>query len=55
MAAALPDRLARGLSRRRRALGIAQGYDWPTSYLVMAALAGIGILTTLLVLEPRVC
>ena len=36
------------------ALGIAQGYDWPTSYSVMAALAGVGILTTLLVREPQV-
>ncbi len=36
------------------ALGIAQGYDWPTSYSVMAALAGVGIVTTLLVREPRV-
>jgi PAT family beta-lactamase induction signal transducer AmpG len=35
------------------ALGIAQGYDWPTSYLVMAVLAGIGIVTTLLVREPQ--
>ena len=25
------------------ALGLAQGYDWPTSYLVMACLAGIGV------------
>ena len=36
------------------ALGIAQGYDWPTSYYVMAALAGVGIVTTLLVSEPKV-
>ncbi len=35
------------------ALGIAEGYDWPTSYLVMAVLAGVGIITTLLVREPR--
>ena len=35
------------------ALGIAQGYDWPTSYSVMAVLAGIGIVTTLLVREPQ--
>ena len=34
------------------ALGLAQGYGWATSYTVMAALAGIGILTTLLVHEP---
>jgi PAT family beta-lactamase induction signal transducer AmpG len=34
------------------ALGLAQGYGWATSYTVMAALAGIGILTTLLVREP---
>lgn len=34
------------------ALGIAQGYGWPTSYTVMAALAVIGILTTFLVHEP---
>jgi MFS transporter, PAT family, beta-lactamase induction signal transducer AmpG len=34
------------------ALGIAQGYGWATSYTVMALLAGIGILTTLLVREP---
>jgi PAT family beta-lactamase induction signal transducer AmpG len=34
------------------ALGLAQGYDWPTSYLVMACLAGVGIVTTLLVREP---
>jgi PAT family beta-lactamase induction signal transducer AmpG len=34
------------------ALGIAQGYGWPTSYTVMAMLAGIGILTTFLVREP---
>jgi PAT family beta-lactamase induction signal transducer AmpG len=34
------------------ALGVAQGYGWATSYTVMAALAGIGILTTLLVHEP---
>ena len=34
------------------ALGIAQGYGWATSYTVMASLAGIGILTTLLVREP---
>jgi PAT family beta-lactamase induction signal transducer AmpG len=35
------------------ALGIAQGYDWPTSYSVMAALAGVGLVTTLLVREPQ--
>jgi PAT family beta-lactamase induction signal transducer AmpG len=35
------------------ALGLAQGYDWPTSYTVMAALAGVGIVTTLLVREPQ--
>ncbi|MGH8249593.1 MAG: AmpG family muropeptide MFS transporter [Steroidobacteraceae bacterium] len=35
------------------ALGLAQGYDWPTSYLVMAALAGVGVATTLLVREPK--
>jgi PAT family beta-lactamase induction signal transducer AmpG len=34
------------------ALTIAQGYSWETSYLVMAALAGIGIVTTLFVREP---
>jgi PAT family beta-lactamase induction signal transducer AmpG len=36
------------------ALGIAQGYGWATSYTVMALLAGIGIVTTLLVREPQV-
>jgi PAT family beta-lactamase induction signal transducer AmpG len=35
------------------ALGIAQGYGWATSYSVMALLAGIGIVTTLLVHEPE--
>lgn len=34
------------------ALGLAQGYGWPASYTVMAALAGVGIVTTLLVHEP---
>jgi len=34
------------------ALGIAQGYGWMTSYLTMAVLAGVGIVTTLLVREP---
>jgi MFS transporter, PAT family, beta-lactamase induction signal transducer AmpG len=34
------------------ALGLAQGYGWATSYTVMATLAGVGILTTLLVHEP---
>ena len=36
------------------ALGIAQGYGWATSYTVMALLAGVGIVTTLLVREPQV-
>jgi MFS transporter, PAT family, beta-lactamase induction signal transducer AmpG len=36
------------------ALGIAQGYGWATSYTVMALLAGIGIVTTILVHEPEV-
>jgi PAT family beta-lactamase induction signal transducer AmpG len=36
------------------ALGLAQGYGWPTSYGVMACLAGVGIVTTLLVREPAV-
>jgi MFS transporter, PAT family, beta-lactamase induction signal transducer AmpG len=35
------------------ALGLAQGYGWPASYTVMAALAGVGIVTTLLVREPQ--
>jgi PAT family beta-lactamase induction signal transducer AmpG len=35
------------------ALGIAQGYGRATSYTVMAALAGVGIVTTLLVHEPQ--
>ena len=34
------------------ALGIAGEYGWATSYTVMAALAGIGILSTFLVREP---
>ena len=34
------------------AMGIAQGYGWPTSYTVMSVLAGIGIVTTLMVREP---
>lgn len=34
------------------ALGIAQGYGWPTSYTVMALLAGVGIATTFVVREP---
>jgi len=34
------------------ALGLAQGYGWAASYTTMAALAGIGILTTLLIREP---
>jgi len=34
------------------ALGLAQGYGWTTSYAIMAALAGIGIVTTLFVREP---
>lgn len=34
------------------ALGIAQGYGWPTSYSVMALLALVGIATTFLVHEP---
>jgi len=34
------------------ALGLAQGYGWATSYTVMALLAGIGLVTTLLVHEP---
>lgn len=34
------------------ALGIAGEYGWATSYTVMAALAGIGILSTLMVREP---
>lgn len=36
------------------ALGIAGEYGWATSYTVMAALAGVGILTTFLVREPAV-
>jgi PAT family beta-lactamase induction signal transducer AmpG len=36
------------------ALGLAQGYGWTTSYAIMAALAGIGIVTTLFVREPQV-
>jgi PAT family beta-lactamase induction signal transducer AmpG len=36
------------------ALGIAQGYGWMTSYVTMAVLAGVGIVTTLLVREPPV-
>lgn len=36
------------------ALGIAAGYGWTTSYMVMAVLAGVGIVTTLLVREPSV-
>ena len=35
------------------ALGLAQGYGWTTSYAIMAALAGIGIVTTLFVREPQ--
>lgn len=34
------------------ALGIAAGYGWTTSYMTMAVLAGVGIVTTLLVREP---
>ena len=35
------------------ALGIAAGYGWATSYLTMAALAGVGIVTTFLIREPE--
>jgi PAT family beta-lactamase induction signal transducer AmpG len=35
------------------ALGLAQGYGWPTSYTVMALLAGVGIATTFVVREPE--
>ncbi len=34
------------------ALSIAAGYGWTASYMTMAALAGVGIVTTLLVREP---
>ncbi len=35
------------------ALGLAQGFGWPASYAVMSALVAVGIITTLVVREPR--
>lgn len=34
-------------------MGLAAGYGWQVSYTVMAALAGVGMLTTLVVKEPH--
>ena len=35
------------------ALWFADLYDWPTSYLIMAALMAVGVVTTLVVREPQ--